>query len=35
MQKENTGTFFEMKIDGDKEKHIFKLDQSKYIRNLL
>jgi len=35
MQKENTGTFLGMKIDRDGEKHLLKLDQSKYIRDLL
>jgi len=34
MQKENTGIFLGMKIDGDEEKHVLKLDQSKYIREL-
>lgn len=35
MQKENTGTFLGMKINRDEEKHVLKLDQSKYIKDLL
>lgn len=35
MQKENTGSFFGTKIDKDEEKHVLKLDRSKYIRDLL